>query len=978
MRQLFHQRKIAAISAQDDQPPRTIATTSPSRKTFPSGVKPHRVNDVLRGIVFTHGLTGDREKTWTAQDASEPWPKALLPPKLPNARVLTFGYDAYVADWRGVVSRSRVGDHAWNLLTSLATYRERDDTALVRSKERPERHLQSILRSTRAIAFLGTPHHGAGLARWAELLSRCIGVIKQTNTEIVAVLRRECEVLARIQDSFHTMVMGRSTDGLGRINITCFFEKLPLPGVGQVVPQDSAILPGYIPIGIHGNHMDMTKFVSTDDPGFIAVCGELRRWIKDIGAMNTDGAGASGNNVTTTESPRDELAGFNRTFHRSDPGQPIVASPSSVDTVLAHPITERRLRRPATRRDFEIAIICALTVDALFDHYWDEGGPPYNKAVGDTNAYSTGAIGRHNVVLAHMPGMGKANAAAVAANCRESFPNIKLAVVVGVCGVVPFGADGDEIILGDVLVSDGVVQYDLGRRLPERFVRKDTLLDSLGRPNAEVRSLLAKLKGRRARTMLRDTMAKYIDVLRAERDLAAEYPGTAQDRLFEAQYRHVVDGMLCEECGCNGKLVPRSRLGQHNPQPAVHFGLIASGDTVMKSGEERDAVARQEGVISFEMEGAGVWDIFPCLVVKGACDYADSHKTRVWQRYAAATAAACLKAFLSHWVPSIPRPRPLQEQPAGPWFLVRYIENKSFIGREVSVKEVHRRLRSASQYRIALFGLGGVGNAQRFRQAYASITQECQVPGYDDPKADVLALVKAWLERKDRGRWLMVIDNANDKELFFGIPADCSSNDASSDAGLSLAMGHPPTEVGAMNDTESKKLLRTKLTESPASDELSTLSSQLEYLPLALVQAAAFIEANTIPMSEYLQLLEKSDQNLVDLLSEEFETGGRDSETPRAVAETWILSFEKIQRQNALTSELLSLMSFFDRHAIPWEFLSHYIEGQQGREIGGEIQLMKEDHSSPVLAVASRLDCNTINLMAVSDLAKDAKPLPMR
>ena len=205
-----------------------------------------------------------------------------------------------------------------------------------------------------------------------------------------------------------------------------------------------------------------------------------------------------------------------------------------------------------------------------------------------------------------MPGMGKANAAAVAANCRASFPNIKLAVVVGVCGAVPFGADSDETILGDVIVSDGVVQCDLGRRLPERFVRKDTLLNSLGRPNAEIRSLLAKLKGRRGRKMLRDTMAGYMDVLKAEPELAAGCPGTAQDRLFEATYRHIGDGMLCEECGCNGSLVPRRRLGQDSMQPVVHFGLIASGDAVMKSGEDRDAIVRQEGIIAFEMKGARV------------------------------------------------------------------------------------------------------------------------------------------------------------------------------------------------------------------------------------------------------------------------------------------------------------------------------------------------------------------------------------
>ncbi|KAK2774832.1 nb-arc and tpr domain protein [Colletotrichum kahawae] len=71
----------------------------------------------------------------------------------------------------------------------------------------------------------------------------------------------------------------------------------------------------------------------------------------------------------------------------------------------------------------------------------------------------------------------------------------------------------------------------------------------------------------------------------------------------------------------------------------------------MKAGGQRDEIAQQQGVIGFEMEGAGVWDSFPCVVIKGACDYADSHKTKLWQSYAATTAAACAKAFLDYWVP---------------------------------------------------------------------------------------------------------------------------------------------------------------------------------------------------------------------------------------------------------------------------------------------------------------------------------------
>jgi nucleoside phosphorylase len=321
---------------------------------------------------------------------------------------------------------------------------------------------------------------------------------------------------------------------------------------------------------------------------------------------------------------------------------------------MARAITQPR--RPANRDQFEIAIICALPLEAdaveiLFDHHWDDAGPSYDKTAGDTNAYSTGAIGRHNVVLAHMPGMGKASAAAVAVNCRNSFPNIRLALVVGVCGVVPFSLSAEERVLGDVIISDGVIQYDFGRQYPEGFSRKDTLLDSLGRPNTEIRSLMSKLRGFRHKKKLQDRMVYYLAEIQKEPALYADYPGASYDKLFEAKYRHINDEQPCDDCGCNGPVEPRRRLEHGNPEPAVHFGLIASGDTVLKSGEDRDRHAQQAEVIGFEMESAGVWDNFPCIVIKGACDYADSHKSKTWQRYAAATAAACMKAFLDGWVP---------------------------------------------------------------------------------------------------------------------------------------------------------------------------------------------------------------------------------------------------------------------------------------------------------------------------------------
>lgn len=88
---------------------------------------------VYSSIVFVHGLTGNREQTWTTVGASRAWPESLLPPALPTARVLTFGYDASVADYRSVVSTNRIGNHAWNLLTSLAAHRETDNTVQAKS-----------------------------------------------------------------------------------------------------------------------------------------------------------------------------------------------------------------------------------------------------------------------------------------------------------------------------------------------------------------------------------------------------------------------------------------------------------------------------------------------------------------------------------------------------------------------------------------------------------------------------------------------------------------------------------------------------------------------------------------------------------------------------------------------------------------------------------------------------------------------------
>ncbi|KAF4337749.1 hypothetical protein FBEOM_8346 [Fusarium beomiforme] len=338
-----------------------------------------------------------------------------------------------------------------------------------------------------------------------------------------------------------------------------------------------------------------------------------------------------------------------------------------------------RPNRPRRRYDFEVAIICALTLEAdtviaLFDHHWEDDGFSYGKARGDPNAYSIGAIGQHNVVLAHLPGMGKVSAGNIAAFCCMSFPNIKLALLVGICGGSPYHNKGkSQIHLGDVIISTGIVQYDLGRRFPDKFEIKDSLNDIPGRPNLEIRNLLSKLMTARQSERLQTESWKYLDELCQDTKRSVTFPGRSKDILFPPYYRHkhqdplacttcaschqdsdpVCDIALtssCEQMGCNtSQCLPRANRQGEDLCPLVHFGAFATGDTVMKSAKDRERIMKNTEALGFEMESVGVWEVFPCAVIKSVCDYADSHKSKDWQPYSAACAAAYMKSFLKYW-----------------------------------------------------------------------------------------------------------------------------------------------------------------------------------------------------------------------------------------------------------------------------------------------------------------------------------------
>ncbi|RKK81721.1 hypothetical protein BFJ71_g15506 [Fusarium oxysporum] len=122
------------------------------------------------------------------------------------------------------------------------------------------------------------------------------------------------------------------------------------------------------------------------------------------------------------------------------------------------------------------------------------------------------------------------------------------------------------------------------------------------------------------------------------------HPGTLQDQLFDGTYDHVQPMGSCKRCDAS-RLVRRP--ARSSTDPKIHCGIIASANQVMKHGRTSDQLAEELDVLCFEMEAARLMDSFPCLVVRGICDYSDSHKNNQWQEYAAAIAAAYTKELLS-------------------------------------------------------------------------------------------------------------------------------------------------------------------------------------------------------------------------------------------------------------------------------------------------------------------------------------------
>lgn len=316
------------------------------------------------------------------------------------------------------------------------------------------------------------------------------------------------------------------------------------------------------------------------------------------------------------------------------------------------------IEAPNSRRgndDYTVGWICAIDTEYLAAQvFLDEHGEPDYVSPQDSNNYKLGRIGKHNVVIATLPDgeYGLVAAATVARNMLHSFQNVRIGLMVGIAGGVP--SQNHDIRLGDVVVSSprdgtsGVLQYDFGKTIQDQTFRKTGFLAP---PPQILRGAVAGLRTQYERkgNMIDEIIAT---VLRDERPkVQRKYnrPDPNTDRLYRSDFVHPsVDGASCvESCGSDpSNLVLRLTRDEDEDNTAIHYGLLASANQLMKDALVRDKLATEEGVLCFEMEAAGLMNHFPCLVIRGICDYSDTHKNKEWQGYAAMAAAAYAKDLL--------------------------------------------------------------------------------------------------------------------------------------------------------------------------------------------------------------------------------------------------------------------------------------------------------------------------------------------
>ncbi|KAE8327612.1 hypothetical protein BDV39DRAFT_175364 [Aspergillus sergii] len=615
---------------------------------------------------------------------------------------------------------------------------------------------------------------------------------------------------------------------------------------------------------------------------------------------------------------------------------------------------------------YTIAWICALPLEmAAACAMLTKAHTPLSKASTDPNAYELGELNGHFIVIACLPAgvYGKVSAATVVSRMRLTFPRLQFGLMVGIGGGVP--SNSNDIRLGDVVVSkpvgkySGVIQYDYGKAV------QGGQFEPTGALNKPPQALLTHISRLEAKQMTgsEDDVSKIVsEVLEQNPDIKKRFspPEHTADLLFRSSYHHGNQGDSCEMCD-KEQVVKRQE--RDTRAPFIHYGLIASGDQVIKDPETRDRLAQRHGILCFEMEAAGLMDDLPTLVIRGICDYCDSHKQKDWQGYAALTAAAYAKSLLSG-VPVCPMDVDSPKNNKARHWVVSLARNPRFVGRQDEITKLEELITMQDgPRRVAITGLGGIGKTQvalevayRIRdrdkecsvfwvpctshgmieQTFANIAQTLGL--HDVKPAEAKEQIKIYLSSERAGKWLLIFDNADDSEMWLTgndtapaledfLPQSDQGHILFTSRNADLAVDLTGSNIISVPDVDKDTALNILknllLQKHLLEDHITTVAllEQLAFLPLAIAQASAYINKKRLTLSAYLTLLQEEEDDAVELLSEDFRDPGRYKDIQNPVITTWLISFKQIQHQDQLAADYLSFMACINPRNIPHSLL---------------------------------------------------------
>lgn len=281
---------------------------------------------------------------------------------------------------------------------------------------------------------------------------------------------------------------------------------------------------------------------------------------------------------------------------------------------------------------YTVGWICALPVEyvAAQEFLDEEHEKPSFVSPNDTNDYTLGKVSEHNVVIAVLPDneYGTASAANVAANLLNSFHNIRIGLMVGIAGGVP--SERRDIRLGDVVVSaprggvGGVFQYNFGKSTQGKAFQHTRFLNQ---PPPALRTAITGIQAqyRRKGHQLQEH-TKYILDKNHRLRYKYERPPVSTDRLFKAKVKHDLECRSTSYTDDTTKLIIRAERADYEDDPIIHYSLIASSNQLIKDALIRDRLATERDILYFETEASRLINTFPYLVIRGICDYSDSHK----------------------------------------------------------------------------------------------------------------------------------------------------------------------------------------------------------------------------------------------------------------------------------------------------------------------------------------------------------------